>query len=78
MNQDWDVSLHVIDKYTLGPLGNTISYTTCKNMTNELVIGDTIYELCKVYSLGNDIELGMVATIRSWASKILRDKTNGI
>jgi hypothetical protein len=28
-------SLHVIVRYTLGPLGNAISYTSCKHMINE-------------------------------------------
>jgi hypothetical protein len=35
MYQEWNLSVHVMENYTLGPLGNAISYNACQHMINE-------------------------------------------
>ena len=78
MDQDWDLSLHVTERYLRAHSVIQHHNRLASNVTNELVMGSCITKRVKRLS-SNEIELGMVIpTIESRASNIPIDKGNYI
>src|SRR3954471_3190643 len=72
MDQEWDLSIHMTDRYTLGPLGAIQLY--CKHVTGSQ--GITYHGNKKRVLIVNEVELGMQRYRRSRPriSKLSRDK----
>jgi hypothetical protein len=78
MDQDWDLSLRMTERYLRAHSVIQHHKKLASNVTNELVTGSCITERVKRRA-GNEIELGMVIpTIESRASNIPIDKGNCI
>ena len=72
MDQEWDLSIPMMDRYTLGPLGDItlISLQASDLITRMLYHGNE-----KRVHVGNKIKLGMeIPMIKSWTCNISRDK----
>ena len=79
MYQEWDLSIHMTERYTLGPLSKAHSISLASTWLRSWSQRMLHYGTSKEYLPGNEIELGMVIpTFESRASKISRDKGNGI
>ena len=77
MDQEWDLSIQVTERYALGPLGEITSVKPCKHVTRSQK--DVIPRERERVLVGNEIELGIVIpTIGSRTSDVPRDKGNGI
>ena len=78
MDQDWDLSLRMMERYLKAHSVIQYHNELASNVTNELVTGSCITERVKRLA-GNEIELGMeIPTIESRASIIPIDKGNCI
>ena len=78
MDQDWDLSLRMTERYLKAHLVIQHHSKLTSNVTNELATGSCITEQVKRLA-GNEIELGMeIPTIESQASNIPMDKGNCI
>ena len=78
MDQDWDLSLRMMERYLMAHSVIEHHNKLASNVTNELVTGSCITKRLKRLA-SNEIELGMeIATIESQASNILMDKGNYI
>ena len=78
MDQDWDLSLHMTERYLRAHSVIQHHNKLASNVTNDLVTGFCITERVKRLA-GNDIELGMeIPMIESWASDLPIDKGNCI
>ena len=78
MDRDWDLSLHVTERYLWALSVIQHRKELASNVANELVTRSCITEQVKRL-VGNEIELGMeIPTIESWASNISPDKGNCI
>ena len=74
MDQDWDLSLRMTERYLRAHSVIQHHNKLASNVTNGLATGSSITEQLKRLS-GNEIELGMVIpTIESRASNITIDK----
>src|SRR3954463_665225 len=62
MDQEWDLSIHMTDRYTLGPLGGIIQLA-CKHVTGSQ--GITYHGNEKRVLISNEVELGMQRYRRS-------------
>ena len=78
MNQDWDLSLRMMERYLWALSVIQHHKELASNVTKELVMGSCITKREKRLA-GNEIELGMeIPTIESRASNIPPDKGNCI
>ena len=78
MDQDWDLSLHMTERYLWDLSIIQHHKNLASNVTKELVTGSCIMERVKRVA-GNEIELGMeIPMIESRASNIPKDKENSI
>ena len=78
MDQDWDLSLRMTERYLRAHLVIQYHNELASNVTNELAMGSCIMERVKRLA-GNEIELGMeIPMIESRASNIPIDKGNCI
>ena len=78
MDQDWDLSLRMTERYLRAHSVIQHHNKLASNVTNELVMGSCITERVKRLA-GNEIELGMeIPTIESCTSNISPDKANCI
>ena len=78
MDQDWDLSLRMTERYLRAHSVIQHHNELASSVTNELVMGSCITERVKRLA-GNEIELGMeIPTIESRASNIPLDKGNCI
>ena len=78
MDQDWDFSPHMMERYLRAHSVIQHHNKLASNVTNELVIGSCITKRVKRLAC-NEIELGMeIPTIESRASNIPIDKGNCI
>ena len=78
MDQDWDLSLRMTERYLRAHLVIQYHNELASNVTNELAMGSFIIERVNRLA-GNEIELGMeILTIESWESNIVIDKGNYI
>ena len=78
MDQDWDLSLGMMERYLKAHSVIQHHNKLASNVTNELVIGSCIKEQVKIL-VGNEIELGMeIPTIESRASNIQRELHTGL
>ena len=74
MDQDWDLSLRVTERYLGARSVIQITTSLASNVTKELVTGSCFTERVKIL-VGNEIELGMmIPTIESRASNITMTK----
>ena len=74
MDQDWDFSLRLLERYLWALSVMYITISLASNVANELVTGCSIMERVKRLA-GNEIELGIeIPTIESRASNILMTK----
>ena len=74
MDQDWDLSLRMMESYLRAHSVIQHHNKLASNVTNELVTGSWIMERVKRLA-GNEIELGMeIPTIKSRASNIPIEK----
>ena len=72
MDQEWDLSIPMTDRYSLGPLGDItlVSLQASDEITRMLYHGNE-----KRVHVGNDIKLGMeIPMIESRTCNISRDK----
>ena len=70
MDQNWDLSLRLSERYLWALLVMYITISLSSNVANELVTGCSIMNRVKRLA-GNEIELGMkIPTIESRASNI--------
>ena len=72
MDQEWDLSIHMTDRYTLGPLGDItlVSLQASDVITRMLYHGNK-----KRVHVGNEIKLGMeIPMIKSRTCNISQDK----
>ena len=72
MDQEWDLSIPMTDRYTLGPLGDItlVSLQASDEITRMLYHGNE-----KSVHVGNEIKLGMeIPMIESRTCNISRDK----
>ena len=77
MDQEWDLSIQVTERYALGPLGEITSVKPCKHVTRSQRM--SFHRNEKRVLVRNEIELGIVIpTIGSRTSKVSRDKGNGM
>ena len=60
MDQEWDLSIQMTERYTLGPLGDITSPPLASMRIVHKDVGITTTR--KEYLSGNEIELGMVDT----------------
>ena len=78
MDQDWDLSLHMTERYLRAHSVIQYHNELASNVTNELATGSCITERVKRLA-SNEIERGMViSTFKSRASNIPIDKGNCI
>ena len=78
MDQDWDLSLRLTERYLRALFVIQHQKKLASNVTKELVAGSCIMEQVKRLA-GNEIELGMeIPMIESRASNIPMDKGNCI
>ena len=78
MDQDWDLSLRMMERYLRAYSVIQHHNKLASNVTNELVTRSCIMERVKRLA-GNEIELGMeILMIKSRASNIPIDKGNYI
>ena len=78
MDQDWDLSLQMTERYLKDHSVMQYHNELASNVTNELAMGSCIMERVKRL-VGNKIELGMeIPAIESRASNIPIDKGNDI
>jgi hypothetical protein len=78
MDQDWDFSLRMMERYLRAHSVIQHHNELASNVTKELATGSCITERVKRLA-DNEIELGMeIPTIESWASNIPIDKGNCI
>src|SRR3990170_351890 len=76
MDQDWDLSLRMMERYLRAHSVIQYHNELASNVTNELATGSCITERVKRLA-SNEIELDMeIPTIKSWASNIPTDKGN--
>ena len=75
MDQDWDLSLRMTERYLCALSVIHHQNELASNVTNELVTGSCITERVKRLA-GNEIELGMeIPTIESRASRRTKGTT---
>ena len=78
MDQDWDLSLRMTERYLRAHSVIQHHNKLASNATNELVMGSCITQRVKRLA-SNEIELGMeIPTIESRASNMPMDKGNCI
>ena len=78
MDQDWDLSLRMTERYLRAHSVIQYHNELATNVTNELATGSCITERVKRLA-SNEIELGMeIPTIESWVSNIPINKGNCI
>ena len=78
MDQDWDLSLRMTERYLWAHSVTQHHKKLASNVTKELVKGSCVTERVKRLA-GNEIELGMeIPLIESRASNIPMDKGNCI
>ena len=78
MDQDWDLSLRMMERYLRAHSTIQCHNELASNVTNKLATGSCITERVKRLA-GNEIELGMgIPTIKARASNIPIDKGNCI
>ena len=56
MDQEWDLSIHMMDRYTLGPLGDI---TLISLQASDLITRMLYHRNEKRVHVGNEIKLGM-------------------
>ena len=72
MDQEWDLSIHMTDRYTLGPLGDI---TLISLQASDLITRMLYHRNEKRVHVGNEIKLGMeIPMIESRTCNISRDK----
>ena len=72
MDQEWDLSIPMTDRYTLGPLGDI---TLISLQASDLITRMLYHRNEKRVHVGNEIKLGMeIPMIESRTCNISRDK----